>query len=163
MEYSSLCICRLERKTHQEHFHVRGTLFCLHHVGSFALLYLENIVIFSKSWEAQSNMWATSWRYFALLTSISIQKSGNFAQAHWATWVTSFTLESWQFHNTPSTRFLTWRPQQLLPSYGFSWDFASSLDLFYKTSCKLQHQWTRSCRKINSRTSRSSPERIYSH
>lgn len=67
---------------------------------------------FLKGWRLISNTWHTSWRYFAMLDTLSNRRSVNSSQTASTTWVTSFTMENWRFYNTPSTRFMTWSPNE---------------------------------------------------
>lgn len=76
MNYFWLFIWGLDWKA-QLHIPTCNRRHCVQSPLEVRLVYMDDNVTFSKSLEAHKNTWDTSWRWFAMLSSLSNQRSAN--------------------------------------------------------------------------------------
>lgn len=128
----------------------------------FALVYLNDVVIFSKNLEAHyKHVRHVLTLHRCAGVSIKLKKS-NFSLTLSTIWVMLFALDNRPSHNTPSTRSVTWVPQRILRHQDLSWSFVASVDVLHPTLRALLHRWIENCGKINRLASTNSPMMSYS-
>lgn len=125
----------------------------------FALVSLDDIVIFSISLEANTKLLGYVW---ALLRDAGVAMKSKKCELFSNTIsyvVMSFNLGFWQFHNTPSTRLATSSLQRISRNYDGSWALEQSFGGLYSASYVMQLSWTESLKRSTNSTWKSSRRR----